>query len=183
MISKWDTVSSSEPINLKIFKAVWHTRRNPNSESESDFITLQSQPWVNIIPITKEGNIVLIKQYRHGVDDITIEIPGGLVENSEKPISAAQRECIEETGYIGDGVAELIGETQPNPAFLDNICYHFVWRNCSKQIKQKLDEHEDIAVFEVPIWEIKKMILIKEIKHSLVLDAFFFYHLKNGKIF
>ena len=179
MIKKWETISQSKIEKFKIFDAVWYKRQHPEIKKESDFIVLLSNPWVNIIPLTTEGNIILIEQYRHGIDNLTIEIPGGLVENNEDTRLAAERECIEETGYIGEGEAVLIGENHPNPAFLNNICYHYLWKNCKKQKEQNLDIHEDIRVFELPIDKIKTMIFNKQITHSLVLDAFLFYYIKN----
>jgi 8-oxo-dGTP pyrophosphatase MutT (NUDIX family) len=178
MIKKWDTISERTVGNFKIFDLSWIKRRNSDLNKEGEFVVLKSPQWVNIIPVTSVGNVVLIEQYRHGTDEITLEVPGGLVEKNENPRIAAQRECQEETGFAGNGEAELLGENIPNPAFLTNTCHSYVWFNCKKVSGQKLDRHEDINVIEVPLTEIKKMILEGRIKHSLVLTAFFFYFLK-----
>ncbi len=179
MIQKWITKHIKEEENLKIFTVSWHQRYHPTLKKESNFVVLNSPRWVNIIPITKDGNVVFIEQYRHGIDDITIEVPGGLIDDYETPQQAAERECTEETGFIGvESGAILLGENFPNPAFLNNTCYSFVWFACEKLKEQKLDINEDIKVIEIPLKDVKKLILDGRIKHSLVLTAFVFYFLR-----
>lgn len=180
IIKKWDTISLSKPENLKIFELVKVKRRHPDIKKESEFIVLDSPKWVNIIPITANNEVIFVEQYRHGIDEITLEIPGGLVEQNEDPRYAAERECAEETGYSGKSQAELLGENFPNPAFLNNVCYSYVWRDCSLTSAQKLDGNEDINVRLIPLAEIKNNILDGSIRHSLVLTAFFYYDLKFG---
>ena len=180
MIYKWETLESRKKENLKIFDVWIYNRKNPKWNKSSDFVVLDSPRWVNIIPITTEKNVVLVEQYRHGVDEITLEVPGGLVEHNEEPQAAAERECIEETGFSSNQKAILLGENQPNPAFLNNSCFSYVWFDCQKNSLQKLDGNEDIRVVEIPMDKIKDYILNGTIKHSLVLTAFFFYNLRYG---
>lgn len=180
MVKRWQTVETRKSSDLKIFRVNWLKRQNKEIGKTGDFVVLDSPRWVNIIPITKNNDVVLVRQYRHGIDEITLEVPGGLVDNNEEPIDAAERECLEETGYKSSGRAILIGENHPNPAFLNNTCYSYVWFDCQLTAKQKLDGNEDIDILLVPLKEIPQMILNKEIKHSLVLTAFFFYSLKFG---
>jgi ADP-ribose pyrophosphatase len=182
MIKKWETLETRNVGNFKIFDLEWVKRRHPDSGKESEFVVLNSPKWVNIIPVTKDGNVVLIEQYRHGTDEITLEVPGGLVESGEDPRNAGERECKEETGFEGEANAVLLGENIPNPAFLTNKCYSYVWFNCTKISEQNLDDHEDIKIIEVPMKDIRKMILEGSIKHSLVLTAFFFYFLQYSEL-
>ncbi|OGU37771.1 MAG: hypothetical protein A2X61_06220 [Ignavibacteria bacterium GWB2_35_12] len=179
-IEKWDTLEKRKVDNFKIFDLSWIRRRHPDTGKEGEFVVLNSPRWVNIIPITKDKKVVLIEQYRQGTDEITLEVPGGLVEPDEEPCVAGERECREETGYEGNGNAVLLGENLPNPAFLNNKCFSYVWFDCELKFEQKLDRHEDIRVIEVPINEIRTMILDGRIRHSLVLTAFFFYSMKYG---
>lgn len=182
MIKKWETIEEKFVGNFKIFDLFRIKRRNSDLDKEGNFVVLKSPKWVNIIPVTTEGNVLLIEQYRHGTDEITLEVPGGLVEENESPQSAGERECLEETGYSSDERALLLGENTPNPAFLNNKCYSYVLFNCKKTARQKLDRHEDIRVIEVPMKEIKQMIIEKKIQHSLVLTAFFFYFLRYSEL-
>jgi 8-oxo-dGTP pyrophosphatase MutT (NUDIX family) len=180
MIKSWITIDDKKIDNCKFFDIHRVKRKSRDTGREGTFVYLDSTSWVNIIPITKEGNIVLIKQYRHGTDDITIEIPGGLVEANELPRLAGERECNEETGYFSKKNAKFLGKTLPNPAFLNNICYSYVWYDVELKYNQQLDRHEEIVVFERTFDEVKEMINNGKINHSLVLNAFFYYFLKNG---
>ena len=179
-IQKWITLDKRKIDNFKIFDLSWIKRKHPDSGKEGEFVVLDSAQWVNIIPVTKDNKVVLIEQYRQGTDELTLEVPGGLVEPGENPQDAGERECIEETGYEGNGKSLLLGENTPNPAFLNNKCYSYVWFGCELKYEQKLDRHEDIKVIEVPLSEIRNYILDGKIRHSLVLTAFFFYSMKFG---
>ncbi|MBM2815010.1 MAG: hydrolase [Ignavibacteria bacterium] len=180
IIPKWETIEDKHDGNLKIFDLHRIRRRHPVWRKESEFIILDSPRWVNIIPVTTGNNVVLIEQYRQGIDCNTLEVPGGLVEAGEDTRHAAERECREETGFAGSADSVLLGENYPNPAFLNNKCWSYVWFDCYKQFTQKLDSNEDIKVIEVPLSEIKNMITSGQIKHSLVLTAFFFFSMKYG---
>ncbi len=181
-LKKWETLGVESDFDLKIFKAEWIIRKNPLTNRLSRFIVLNSKNWVNIIPITNDDQVVMIEQYRHGIDQITLEIPGGLVDGNENPIEASMRECIEETGYHSDSLPVLLGSNHPNPAFLTNTCYSFLWEGVSQKFKQQLDSNEDISIKLVPIAQIKQLIKEQKITHSLVLNAFFFYFLKDKLI-
>lgn len=177
-VKKWLTTGKKFIGDFRIFNLYEIERQHPDRDKAGKFVVLDSPRWVNIIPVTKDNKVVFIEQYRHGIDEITLEVPGGLVESTEEPIEAAARECTEETGYIGKGAPVLLGENIPNPAFLNNKCWSYVWHGCEKATVQKLDGHEDIRIVEIPFNEVKEMILNGRIKHSLVLTAFFFYFLK-----
>lgn len=180
MVSKWITKRVLKSEDYKIFNLSLLTKEHPVRNKESNFVVINSSDWVNIIPITTDNRIVLIEQYRHGTDEITLEIPGGLVEIGEEPRLAAERECIEETGFSSDIKSELIGYTHPNPAFLNNQCYSYLWKNCEKKQLQNLDGNEEINVVYADFNEIKNYIETGKISHSLVLNAFFFYFNKYG---
>ena len=121
---------------IKRFLIFTKSNEKIQNKKQGIFYVLDSPSWVNIIPVTKDGNIVLIKQYRHGSNSITIEIPGGLVEKAEQSRNAAERECTEETGYTSSDPAILLGENLPNPAFLNNKCKSFLWLNCTRTTNQ-----------------------------------------------
>ncbi len=154
-------------------------RKNPETGLTSQFVMLDSPDWVNIIPVTVENKIVMIEQYRHGTDSITLELPGGMVEQGEMFIDAARRECLEETGFEGNGIPEKIGEVFPNPAFMNNKCTTFLWRECVKVSEQNLDHDELIKIKEFSFKEVKSLIENGVIRHAIILNAFFFLFLKN----
>jgi len=123
--------------------------------------------WVNITPITPQGEIVLVRQYRRGTDNITLEIPAGSLDPDERdPRSAALRELREETGYV-PGEIKLIGKVAVNPAIMSNYCYIYLATNCTLQAELAPDPTEEIAVELVPLKQIRRMIESGEIVHSL----------------
>jgi 8-oxo-dGTP pyrophosphatase MutT (NUDIX family) len=180
MIPKWETIKKTEIIDLHIFKAERVIRRHPKWERLAEFTVLNSKNWVNVVPITANNEILLIEQYRQGIDQITIEIPGGLIEDDELPINAARRECVEETGYSSNLELIPIGSNYPNPAFLNNQCFSFAWFNVEKKYEQNFDLNEEVRVIPTPIDEVKEMIKDGRINHSIILTAFFQFFLKYG---
>ena len=181
-MEKWKTLKLVSSIDLKIFTANWIKRENPKTKSTSNFVVLDSKDWVNIIPITTDNKIVMIQQYRQGIDEITLEIPGGLVEPGEEPSAAAMRECIEETGYHSPEPAVPLGIIHPNPAFLNNSCYTFLWQNVEKKFETHFDRNEDIEILLVEEQKLLNLIRSRVITHSIVLNAFLFYFLYKQKI-
>lgn len=183
MIYRWETISIIKKEFYKIFEIGLIEKRHENSKVTSHFTKIFSSNWVNIIPITNKGKIILIEQFRHGTDEFTIEIPGGLIEKGEEPIIAAQRECEEETGYSSQLKPIFLGQVEPNPAFMDNKCYTFLWEGCTLTKSQNFDEHEEIKIMEVEIDEVFEMVKNGKINHSIVLNALFYYklYLENQK--
>ncbi len=147
-------------------------RRMHAEDGREGTFTVASAPlWVNILPITEDGEIVLVEQFRHGTGSTTLEIPGGVVHADEDPRLAAERECREETGWAGTGDAELLGIVDPNPAFMENQCRVYVWTGCSKTQMQDLDPLEDIVVHTVSLHGFLRLVEQGTIRHSLVLSA------------
>jgi 8-oxo-dGTP pyrophosphatase MutT (NUDIX family) len=138
---------------------------------ESDFLVLQASDWVNVIPVTADGQVVLIRQYRHGIRQVTLEVPGGMIEPGEDPQHAALRELSEETGYTTEKIKPL-GFLYPNPAIQDNKCFSFLAENVQPTGIQQPDQFERIEVVTHPLSEIPKLILSGAIGHSLVVNAF-----------
>jgi 8-oxo-dGTP pyrophosphatase MutT (NUDIX family) len=137
-----------------------------------DFTVFELQDWVNIIPITDDGYVVTIRQYRHGVRRDTLEIPGGLIsETDSSPMEAAVREMTEETGYISTDVVH-IGTVEPNPALQTNRCFSYLARNCYPASDQRLDPTEAIQVELNKKEDIYQMIQGQKITHGLVVAAF-----------
>lgn len=179
MLKKWQTLKIENKGNYKIFDLEIATRVNPKDNNKGDFTVIRSDNWVNIIPINKNNEIIFVNQYRHGTDTVELEIPGGLIEKGETPGEAAKRECVEETGYSSNEAIEYLGEIYPNPAFLTNRCYTFLWKNCELKHEQNLDRHEDIEIVTIPYDEVKNLIMNGRIRHGVIIAALNFQFLRN----
>lgn len=146
--------------------------------NNAPFYRLLCPDWVNVIPLTKDGFVVFVVQYRFGIKEDTLEIPGGQMDKEDKaPEEAARRELLEETGYSGEKW-EYLGYVHPNPAILNNRCHTFFVRRVKKIGEIKNDKNEKTEVILKPLKEVKKLILEGKITHSLVLNAFQLFFLK-----
>ena len=142
---------------------------------------LESPDWVNVIPLTLEGNVILIRQYRHGTEDVTLEVPGGMVDAADAdPSVSAARELREETGYEVEAIIHL-GSVAPNPAFLNNQCHSYLALGVRPVHEVALDGAEDIAFEEIPLAAIPDLIRSGAITHSLTITAFYYLDLYQGE--
>jgi len=137
-----------------------------------DATVLEFNSWVNILALTKNQEAVLIKQYRHGVQEVLWEIPGGVVEADEDPLDGVKRELLEETGYTASEFIQ-VGKLYPNPAFQTNTLYSFLALNAEKVAVQNLDDGEDIEVHVVPLDELVPMVKRGEFSHALDVAVLF----------
>lgn len=177
MVEKWNKIGSETLGDFRIFRLRADSSRSPRTGNVHRFFVLESPDWVNIIPLTPEGNVVMIRQYRHGTEDVTLEVPGGMVDGGEgDPAISAARELREETGYEPEEVVHL-GTVAPNPAFLNNHCHSYLARNVRRVAEPQLDGAEDITFEEIPLDVIPDLIRNGTITHSLTIAAFFFLDL------
>lgn len=170
MIEKWKVLDRWE-----IFKNRFITLRVdrcelPDGRVMPDYFVLDFVPWVHVIPVTKNGEIVMIRQYRHGAGEVLLEIPGGTTDpkSVENPLLAAQRELLEETGYQSNKWT-FVGEHCPNPALQSNRMLLYLAEDCEKVAEPVLDPFEDIEVELVSVEEVYQKAESGKMKHSIVL--------------
>ena len=127
--------------------------------------------------MTDEGKVVIIRQYRHGTDQVSVEIPGGVADPEDGTLArAARREMLEETGYDAAEIVP-IGHVAPNPALQNNHCHTFVALGSHKVDDITPDASEDIAVEEIEVNEIERMIVEGELKHGIIIAGFYWFDL------
>lgn len=137
-----------------------------------DATIMEFRSWGNIVALTKQGEVVLVKQYRHGVCEVLLEFPGGVVEDGEDPLEGIKRELLEETGYIVSNVIP-IGNLYPNPALQSNTQYCFLAFDAEKVSEQNLDSGEDIEVQLMPLDELIEMAKRGQFPHALDVAVLF----------
>jgi len=144
--------------------------RNPRNGAERKALVIETGDWVNIVALTPDERIVVIRQYRFGVARVSTEIPGGLVEPGAAHGVAAQRELVEETGYTSADWYYL-GAVEPNPAFLTNRCHQWLARNALPSNSPTFEEGEDIVVATLTPAQVGAEIRSGAFRHSLALLA------------
>lgn len=169
-----------------LVKKPWATLRVdkcelPNGRIADEYYVLEYPNWVNVVAITEDEKIIMVRQYRNGADLVSIEIPGGVIDGDEKPEEAVKRELLEETGYLFDDI-ELLSTVYPNPATSNNVTYCYLAKGGKKVQEQSLDEHEDIDVELYSIEEVKGMLLRNEIPQALHTTGLFYAFLKIGAL-
>lgn len=175
MVEDWQKLESKTLLDFRIFKARQDTRRSPRTGRIHDFYVLEASDWINIIPITPQGSVVFVHQFRHGTASVTLEVPGGMVDAEDAtPAVSARREMREETGYDASEIIYL-GFVEPNPAFLDNRCHSFLALNVQRVGEPQLDGAEDIVVEEIGLERVPGLISGGRITHSLVVAAFYHF--------
>ncbi|MBI5967876.1 MAG: NUDIX hydrolase [Deltaproteobacteria bacterium] len=174
MAQPWKFLNSKILQSCRVFTLNKERYRSPHTGREHDFYLIDSPDWVNVIPLTPEGNVILVKQYRFGTKEISLEIPGGMLDEDDTPAHAASRELLEETGYAGDEPI-FLGTVHPNPAIHTNRCHTYLIKNAVFKNPPKQDSTEDIEVQSVPIAEIPRLIRDGKITHALVIAAFYWY--------
>lgn len=175
--SVWPLLSSRELGDYKVFTVRGDRTRSPRSGRPHRFYVLECPDWANVVALTPDRDVVLVRQFRAGTRSITLEIPGGSVEKGESPLRAVRRELREETGYSARAW-KRIGVVHPNPAIQGNRCSTYLATGCRSVGDLTPDEGEDLAVELVPLRRVPDLIRRGRITHSLVIAAFHFLSLR-----
>lgn len=165
----------------RIFDLVARRFRHPVTEREDDFYAIKTKSWANIAALTPNQEVVLVRQFRFGVEDFSLEFPGGIVDPGEDPMTAAVRELQEETGYTG-GDAVSLGSVYPNPAILNNTCFFFKVEGVEKTHELSLDQNEDIEVIVAPLEQVISWGREGKFTHALALNCLFKLLASLGRI-
>jgi 8-oxo-dGTP pyrophosphatase MutT (NUDIX family) len=173
---RWEVVETEQLQECRVFSVSRSMARSPLTGETHPFFRIEADEWVNVVPVTPDDELVMVRQYRHGSREITLEIPGGIVDPGEAPAEAAARELLEETGYRAERV-EAIGSVNPNPALFGNRCHTFLASEVAPVAAIQNTQLEETSVELVPMAEIPDQLRQGRIDHALVVAALYWYAL------
>ncbi len=176
---RWTVLATEFLQDCAVFSVSRILAKSPRTGGSHPFYRIDSADWVNIVPITADGDIVMVKQFRHGLDGFTIETPGGLVDPGETPMEAAGRELLEETGYRAAEIVPL-GAVNPNPALFGNRLHTFLGRDVEWVEEVRNESTEETHVEVVSPGELRRLIRAGDVNHALVVAALYLLDLERG---
>lgn len=181
MIKPWKKISSKPAGSFRIFTIRSDIKQSPRTGAKHDFFVIDSVNWVNVVALTSANEVVMVEQYRHGSNTVELEIPGGMMDASDKsPVHTGRRELREETGFSG-GRGRIIGRVFSNPAIMTNVTYTVLVENCQLKHALKFDGTEDLITRLVPAAKIPGLVASGKIQHSLVVAALYHFALWDKK--
>ena len=167
----WQVLGSRyEDAGLMLFEKRIDRLRNPRNGKVFERLVLESVDWVNVVALDADGRSLMIRQYRFGVGYTTLETPGGMVDPGEDSKTAAARELLEETGFASDNWSYL-GAVEPNPAFHNHLCHHWLAQDVYRAQTQNLGDGESIALEFMTQEQVRAAVVRGELKHALALSA------------
>ena len=178
---KWKTLSSDYLIKHQYFTARKDKCETPEGKIIEEYFVVELPTTACAVSITEDGKVLMVKQYRHPVEEVLLELPGGFIDKNELTEVAMARELLEETGYRFSSV-EQVGKIAANPGVLNNFTCLFLARGGKKTSEQTLDHNEDIEVVTISVDELKELFLENKIVQSLHANCIFYALKKMGEI-
>ena len=178
-LGSWRELSRETVADARIFTLERSMAESPVDGQARAFHRIRSVDWAQLLPITANNEAVMVRQYRHGPQRMTLEMPGGLIDPGEDPATAAQRECLEETGYRARSVQPL-GSVNPNPALFAHRLYSFYATDVEPERAIQNTGSEVTEVVLVPVADLEGLLLAGEIEHALVVGALWRYLRLHG---
>ena len=165
-VEPWTELSSEQLLDCRIFKVERTLSRSPVDRSVHEFFRIRSANFAHVVPVTADDEVVMVRQYRHGTGELSLEVPAGLIDPGEDPAAAAARECLEETGYRALELRSL-GVLRPNPAVFANYLYTFAAYDVRPEAEILRTETEHTEVELVPIARIAELLTEGVVDHAL----------------
>ena len=178
---KWTVLSSTY-----IHKGPWATLRTdkcemPDGRIVPEYFVLEYPNWANAVALTQEGKILMVRQYRHAANIVSLEIPGGVIEADENPEEGMRRELLEETGYHFNNMEPLC-VIYANPSTANNKTFCYLATDGVKVQEQALDDHEELIIEEYTVEGVKQLLAENKIAQALHCTALFYALGKMGRL-
>ena len=175
---RWKENSRKEILKTRVFTVTERQSTSPDGK-EGTYIVNDAPDWVIVLPLHGE-NFLMVRQWRHGNNSLSIEFPGGVINKGESPEEAAIRETEEETGYKA-GKLTYLGSANPNPALMSNRVHFFAAEDLQGSGIQHLDEDECVEYMQIPQKEVYEKIGSQEYPHALMMSALLKFKLMKEK--
>ena len=181
-LKAWKQVSTEYLVQESWFKFRRDEVLKSNGSVMPAYYVLEYSNWASVFPVTTDGKVILVRQYRYGIGQWSIEVPGGIMDPHETdPLEAGKRELLEETGYTCKEITQ-VAVVAPNPATANNLMYCFLATGCELTHQQEFDEHEELEVMLVSIPELKQMLRENKILQSLHVTTMMYALEKLGEL-
>ena len=154
----------------------------PGGKIVDPYYVYEFSTWVGALPVTEEGKIIMVRQYRHALGETCLEIPGGCVDDTDTNVEyAIARELLEETGYSFTSF-DYLGKISPNPSTNSNLLHMFLAKGGKKEGEQNLDENEEIEVVEMTLDELKQLLRENKIVQAMHVSCILYALEKLGEL-
>lgn len=168
----WQKLGEKKLASCQVFDLFEAQFKHPDGRT-GNFYTIHSGDWVQIFALTKKNTVLLVNQFRMGVQKNSWELPGGIVEDGESPLLAGLRELEEETGYAGEN-AKILAIISPNPAIQSNRAHLVFVENCKQSAPLNWDANEELEIKEFSLNELDDMVASGKIHHSIAINGIYF---------
>ena len=179
---KWKILSSEYLFNDLWFKVRKDICESPSGKVIDPYYVYEFPEWATAFALTEDNKVVMVRQYRHPVGEVIIELPGGCVDETDKDLETAiARELLEETGYSFSSY-ESLGKISPNPSTNTNWMHMFLAKGGKKVSEQKLDHNEEIIVELYSVEEVKNLVKKNEIVQAMHVTCILYALEKLGQL-
>ncbi|MEI6107618.1 MAG: NUDIX hydrolase [Opitutae bacterium] len=167
---RWKKLRTEPLLTTRIFDVTRTVFQHPHRSQAQNFVVIHAPDWVNVLALTPDHQLVLVRQFRYSTDEFSVEIPGGVMDPGEDAVAAGVRELREESGFEGTN-ARLLGTVHPNPAMQNNRCHLVLVEQARPTARLDWDPDEEFEIMTKPVDEVYALAYRGEITHAMVLDA------------